>query len=161
MDNFYISILVVVGISSYTIWYVIRHNHLKLLWGIAKKMCIEAYKYSINFLTPIFLFVYYSESLLNSNLYFHKIKVKALLQNPQNATELILAFIYIFILIAAIVTWVKKVLALATGNLLQINFKNNFVTIVTRIILFMLFLKFMIILLMPLFIYGLLGNYGL
>lgn len=124
-------------------------------------MCIETYKYSINFLTPIFLFVYYSESLLNKNLYSHKITVKSLLQNPQNATDLILVLIYLFVLIGATVIWAKKVLALANAYLLQINFENNFVTKVTRIFFLMLFIKFMIILLMPLFIYGLLGNYGL
>jgi len=161
MDNTYVPIIGIMGVGIYTIRYVIINNQIEFLWNIVKKIFIGTYKYSINFLTPIFLFVYYSESILNKNLYIHKITVKSLICNPQNATELILGIIYLLVLPVATLIWVEKVLNLTRGYILQVNFENNFVARVIRIFFLMLFLTFMIFLLMPLFIFGLLGNYGL
>ncbi len=156
----YVLLIVLTIIFIYCVYYVIENNLILFLINIIFKMLKDTYMYTLGLLTATFMISFLSISFLNKSFFFHTITIRSLFENPKNSTEIIFIIFYLAVLIIGIFIWSKKVLRLTENYILQINFENSLVSKVARIFCMILFIKFHLSFLMPLVIYGLLGNYG-
>lgn len=159
IESFFV--LFILGIwIVYSIWYVVSNKYIKALYRIIKNTFIDTYKYSLDLLTAMFLLVFYLEFVIRKFIWKEFAVVSLIERNPINNFELVMIFATAILMVGSIIWWTNKTQKIVKDSLLKIQYDNGAVTITMRLICFILYIIFHMLILLPMFTYGLVGVFG-
>lgn len=160
MGALIVMLTIVVTMTIYSFWYLYKEKlYLQAITNIWS-MIIATFKSTLDLLTVLFLFVYYSELVIRQ-FYRHDFSVRqAFERNPENSTELIIFIIYIIVAIGSVVFWAFKVQKVATRFMTLFKFQSQIVSLTVGIYVFIIWIMVQIGILLPLYSYGIVGTFG-